>query len=273
MLAACGSFPERLDQGELASVAMLRPMRYAVYTPPGWTPAERLPLVLFLHGGGDSEDCFDRWGIGQSLDAAIAAGEAPRVVICVPNGDLGFWENWADGSRDYRDWVLLDLLPQVQRDYHTLIGREHLHVMGISMGGHGALRFALLEGQRFESVAAISAPVMTAEQMVGFSGGFWVRMFVPVPRIWGPTDDVERAGRDDLYQRWQTQADLGGQRLMLAVGDEDRAGILQLTRAFHQHLESCGIEHEYLVYDGGHRWNDWRPIFPAVLRFLVQPQS
>ena len=269
-LAACSSFPQRLTYDRIDSAALGTQMDYAVYTPPGWTPRERLPLVLFLHGGGDDEDCFDRWGIGQRLDVALAAGDMPRAVICVPNGELGFWENWHDGSHRYRDWVLQDLLPHVREQFHTLQGREHTHVMGISMGGHGTLRLALLAPEQFASAAAISAPVMDAEHLVEFTQQFWVRLFIPVERIWGPTDDVERVRRDDLFARWQTQADLRGLRFLLVHGTDDRGGIVTGTQKFHQHLDARGIEHAYFVYDGRHKWVDWRPILPAVLRFLLQ---
>ena len=141
--------------------------------------------------------------------------------------------------------------------------------MGISMGGHGTLRLALFEGHRFASAAAISAPVMDAEHLVAFTRNFWVRLFVPVERIWGPTDDVERVRQDDLFRRWTAQDDLSGLRLMLAVGEDDRDGIVTGSTRFHEHLAERGIEHGWLVYEGGHRWVDWRPIFPAVLRFLV----
>ena len=35
------------------------------------------------------------------------------------------------------------------------------------------------------------------------------------------------------------------------------------------HLDERGIGHDYLVYSGRHKWVDWRPIFPELLRFLV----
>lgn len=270
LLAACASFPEQLAYGELDSAAMGRDMRYAVYTPPNWTASERLPLVLFLHGGGDSEDCFDRAYIGQAFDAAFFADEMPRAVVCVPNGERGFWENWVDGSYRYRDWVMDDLLPHVREEFNTLAGRENTYVMGISMGGHGALRFAHLEAEEFAAVAAISAPVMDAENLVKFTDNFWVKLFVPVERIWGSTDDLERVRRDDLFEQWQTQEDLGGFRFMLVHGTEDREGIMMGGRRFHDVLTERGIEHRYLVYDGRHKWVDWRPMLPEVVRFLLE---
>lgn len=266
--SACSSFPREMHYGQLASPAMGRDMDYAVYTPPDWSPAERLPLCVFLHGGGDNEDCFDRHGIAAHLDEAIAAGDAPRVVIVVPNGERGFWENFVDGSERYRDWVLDDLLPTVQHDYHTRTDRAGTHVFGISMGGHGTLRCALLEPERFASACAISAPVMDAEHLVEFTQQLWVRLFVPVERIWGPTDDVEKVKEDDLFERWRAQDDLRGLRVMLAYGTDDKPGIPEGNEHFHRHLLEHDVHHDLLVYPGAHRWVDWKPIFPAVLRWL-----
>ena len=158
--ASCSSLVQRLEYASMDSAALEREMRYAVYTPPDFSHDEELPLVVFLHGRGDDESCFDRAGVGQTIDLALARDAAPRCVVVVPDGELGFWENWADGSHRYRDWVMEDLLPEVQRRYHTSTARAHTHVMGISMGGHGALRFARLEHETFSAAVAISAPVM-----------------------------------------------------------------------------------------------------------------
>jgi len=272
-MASCGTFERRLDYATLASEAMACEMAYAVYTPPGFSATERLPLVVFLHGGGDDEDCFDRAGVGQTLDLAIERGEVPRCVIVVPDGELGFWENWHDGSHRYRDWVMRDLLPEVQQRYHTCTEREHTHLMGISMGGHGTLRFARFEHGSFASVAAVSAPVMDAEHLIEFTNGFFVRLFIPVQRIWGATDDLEKVKQDDLFEQWRTQADLRGLRVLLAHGTEDRADIVLGNGHFHEHLAAHEIGHDYLVYSGRHKWVDWRPIFPELLRFLIGDRS
>ena len=103
----------------LYSPAMDKDMGYSVYTPPGWGPDEQLPLVVLLHGGGSDHESFNQYDVGAYLDAEHAAGRLPRVIIVNPEGEFGFWENWYDGSRRYRDWVMQDLLPTVQADYNT----------------------------------------------------------------------------------------------------------------------------------------------------------
>ena len=80
LLAGCGeTFQRRLAYDTLDSRAMNgQQMSYAVFTPPGWTPEERLPLVVFLHGGGDDHASFDRHGLSARLEEATLAGRIPR---------------------------------------------------------------------------------------------------------------------------------------------------------------------------------------------------
>jgi enterochelin esterase-like enzyme len=264
---ACASFEKRLEYRSIESAYVHQRMSYAVYAPPGFRREEALPLVVFLHGGGDGPDCFDRAELGKILDDAVASGRAPRAVIVVPQGDLGFWENWRDGSLRYRDWVMREVVPLVRADYGTRPCPEGCHVMGISMGGAGALRFALFE-RSFSSVTSISGPILDADQMVEFSESFMIGLLVPVRRIWGPIDR-SRIEREDPYRRWRSPGDLGGMRVMLAWGDADREGIMRSNRKFSDHLRERNVEHEELVFSGGHRWTSWAPVIEKVLRFQI----
>ncbi|MCA9711281.1 MAG: hypothetical protein KDK70_35915, partial [Myxococcales bacterium] len=60
----------RMDYVELTSRSEGRPLRYGVYTPPGWDHATPLPLVVLLHGAGDDETSADRAIVTERLDAA-----------------------------------------------------------------------------------------------------------------------------------------------------------------------------------------------------------
>ncbi|MGH0036385.1 MAG: alpha/beta hydrolase [Myxococcota bacterium] len=266
---ACAPGARRLSYGTLESPAMGRPMEYAIYEPADRGAAERLPLVVFLHGGGDAVDCFDEAGVGQALDAALAQGRLARAVVVVAEGDLGFWENWVDGSRMYRDWVVRDLVPHVRERYATLDCPAGCHVIGISMGGHGALRFALLEPGRFASVTAISAPIMDTDSMLSLANSGFVRFLIPVKRIWGPGDDREEVEQADLFVRWTKPEDLRGMRLVLAWGEADRDRVIDSNERFHAHLERHSVPHEAIVFEGGHDWTAWTPVLEQALSIQI----
>lgn len=265
-LAGCASFPRRMTYSSHVSAAMNgAPMDYAVYTPSGHTPDEALPLVVFLHGGGDGCDAFDRHGISGRLDRAIEAGEVPRAVIVLPEGGLGFWANWHDGSRRYQDWIADELMDRVADEYGTRACPQDCHVMGVSMGGAGALRFAHARADRVSTVTSISGPVMNTDQMIDFVSDRLFAILAPTERIFGPPEPRSRIERDDLFLRWTSLRATGMRRIALSWGTGDRGAIIEGGRAFHRHLEENGVPHEAWEYDGGHNWVSWGPIIERAL--------
>jgi enterochelin esterase-like enzyme len=268
-LCACAPAVQRLTYVRVESPAMQRTMEYGVYTPPGFTPGESLPLVVFLHGGGDDAHCLDKEGVSAWLDQEITQGRLPRLVVAVPQGDTGFWANWADGSARYVDWALDEVVPRVAKDYGTRPCPEGCHLLGISMGGSGVLRIALDDPRRFASAAIVSAPTFDSEQMKDLAEDWRWKTFARLDRVFGPASDVERRRRADPFQRWLSASDVGPLKIYLAHGDDDRKGIAGTNAALHRHLEARGIAHQYRVFHGGHRWKDWLPVFGEALRSAI----
>lgn len=272
IFAGCSStvLVKHSEHSDLYSPAMGRNMSYSVYTPPDWTPSESLPLMVLLHGARDNHETFDRYLVGQTLDEAINAGRAPRMIIVSPDGELGFWENWHDGSKMYRDWVVKDLMPHVTARYSSLPCPEYCYVSGISMGGHGALRFAYYEPEVFSSVAALSAPIISKLYPGKPSiGRTLLRWLIPSERIWGDIDsDSSDVPKDlDPYISWVNRPDLVRMPLLLAWGDEEGDSIAGSNAKFQAHLAAAGKPHAWMIYEGGHKWIYWRDIMSSVLVF------
>lgn len=244
-------------------------MEYAVVVPDDFSDTETLPLVFFLHGGGDGADCLDRAGLATALSAAMTSGDLPRAVIVVPQGDLGFWTNWYDGSRRYEDWVLDDLRPYVERRYHTLACPDGCHVMGVSMGAEGAVRFAIHRPELFATVTSISGPALDTDRRIAFVEDRLLQAIIPTLHIFGPTEPRRRVEADDPYLRWASPGALGTTRLFLAWGSLDRDEVRTGAEAFHAHLESHGVPHTALVFEGNHAWSSWGPVIFEALRTQV----
>jgi len=260
----CGPRQARLQYGRFASRALAREMGFGVYLPPNWDGNQQLPLLIFLHGGGDDEHCLDRYHVTEILDEWILQGRIPPFIMVVPNGERGFWRNWYDGSHRYEDYVIDDVIGRVRQLYPVLPGRESTHLMGISMGGAGAIYMALHRPDVFASAAAISAPLFNTDQVLEFLNNFLWRTFARVQRIFGPPDR-KRHESENIFTRVRSPADLRGLTLLLGAGTQDRSGLLETNRSFHEHLKSTGVPHRYLVYEGGHEWKDWSRIFPVIL--------
>lgn len=268
LLAGCATAKDRLTYRTVDSSAMGRPMEYGVYTPPDHRPDENLPLFVFLHGGGgDDAHSLDEEGVSEWLDGEILAGRVPRVVIAAPEGNRGFWANWADGSHRYEDWVLDEVMPAVAKEFHTRPCPDGCHVFGISMGGHGALRFALEYPGRFASLGVLSGPILDAKGMDAMMDNWFYRTFARLERVFGR--DEERKRRSDPFQRWRSPEDVGGLKLFFGHGNEDLGGLSETHGAFARHLEAHQIPHRYVVFEGGHRWRAWQPMFGELIRYAL----
>ncbi|UJR81261.1 alpha/beta hydrolase [Sandaracinus amylolyticus] len=267
LVAGCASFPQRLERTTVRSTALRDTYaEYAVYVPPDFTQDERLPLVLFLHGGGDGPDCFDRHGVSERLDRGMRDGSIPRAVIAIPQGDLGFWANWYDGSRSYEDWAVDEVLPRVARRHHTQACPEGCHLMGVSMGAEGAIRIAMHRPGAFASVTSISGPSMDTERRISFTNDRLVSTFVPTLHVFGPTEPRSRVERDDPFVQWRTPDALGRTRLMIAWASQDRDIVREGGEALHAHLDQHGVQHVAHVFEGEHGWDAWAPVIEEALR-------
>ena len=266
-LSACSTFkPVDLTYSSLKVETKITPLKYAVYTPPNWEKGERLPLVLFLHGGGSTHTSFERYGAHTFLDQEINAGRAPRAIILIPRGGFSMWENWDFGRIAYRDWMLKELLPEIQKQYTTLECPQHCHMIGTSMGGFGAMRIAQLEGDKFDSISSISGLIFSYEKHQRGSLLFRAIMFYPSVNIFGYK---KNSNLIDPYKIWAENPDKTKPRLQLIWGDNDQKGIIKTNQDLHDRLVQNNIKHDVYVYHGRHKWVDWIPTFSKALNFSI----
>jgi enterochelin esterase-like enzyme len=273
-LVGCDTFPRAMTYATVPSHAMRGVwMEYAVYAPTDVGIDEHLPIVVFLHGGGDGPDCLDRNGIGPVLQGAMARGELPRAVVVVPEGDLGFWANWYDGSRHYEDWVIEELMPRVGHQFHTAACPEGCHLMGVSMGAEGALRIAIHRPGMFASVTAISGPSLDTDHRIAFINDPLNNIIIPTQHVFGPPRPRSRIEADDPFVVWRSPGALRGSRLMIAWGTHDRGMVREGSAALHAHLEQYGVPHTFEEFDGEHGWRWWSPLILEQLRTQLSPAA
>lgn len=274
VVSGCDSFPRAMTYATVPSHAMRGVwMQYAVYAPADLAEGEHLPLVVFLHGGGDGPDCLDRAGLGLEIDSAMAHGEIPRAVILVPEGDLGFWANWYDGSRHYEDWVMDEVVPRVAHQLHTGQCPESCHLMGVSMGAEGALRFAIHRPGAFASITAISGPSLDTDHRIAFINDPLNNIIIPTQHVFGPPRPRSRIEADDPFVVWRDASALHGARLTIAWGSQDRDFVREGSSALHAHLEAHHVPHAHEEFEGGHGWQWWRPVILEALRTQLGPDA
>jgi len=137
-----------------------------VYLPPGFDESKRYPFVLWLHGIEQDEKGVLTAGLPE-IDAAIACGKLPPVILAIPDGTVrgrpgllsansGFLNSLAGRFEDY---VFDDVYEFVKRSF-PLHDDRNAHVLaGVSIGGGAAFHHGIKRRHEFGAVIGIFPPL------------------------------------------------------------------------------------------------------------------
>jgi len=162
----------------------------------------------------------------------------------------------------YRYWTFIsEELPTLARQFFPLSPRrEDTFVAGLSMGGYGALKWAL---RRPDSIAA-AASLSGALDMAGRRDEVYLSKDFQL--IFG---DEHPAGTDDDLIHLLQVCDQGASpkpMLYQCCGTEDF--LYEENQQFLAAVRKTGIPHEYHEGPGGHSWEYWDARIQDVLKWL-----
>jgi enterochelin esterase-like enzyme len=257
---ACRHASGKFEYTDLDSAAEGRRLRYGVHLPPGWGENTPLPVVVLLHGAGDDASSADRRDLVRRIDGAIERGELRPFILVTPEGDLGFWIDWYDGSHRWHSWVIDEVIPDIRRRFPTIPGAAGLHLVGVSMGGGGGLQMWLRDPSRFASMAVLSAPIFDEAHTRAFLDRFLPEALLV--RAFGPKGASVGI---DPYAALDAPESLHGGRLLFGAARCDRRGIRKSNEAFDRRLDRAKVPHRYLVFRGRHGWRTWARVLPSAL--------
>ncbi|HMA28583.1 MAG TPA: alpha/beta hydrolase-fold protein [Thermoanaerobaculia bacterium] len=274
LLVAFGRLPARASVGRheerVATAALPAPVRVLVMTPPSYeaAPARRFPVLYFLHDGGGDEETFFRERLADALDADMRAQRVPEMLVVVPRG-VGTWFIDAQGGASrYARFLTRTLVPFVDARYRTVASRGSRLVAGISMGGYGALRWALAEPGLFCAAGGLSPAVEQMCWPAVQAMPFFIRP--SLERTFGddPVKNVLR--QNDLYAMLLDDPRLASRAPFLYVrcGTEDKYRLSEIVTFFDRYLDAFGIPHAVVLETGVHDWPYWRRVFPEFVRSL-----
>ena len=187
------------------------------------------------------------------------------MLVVMPGMGNGWYVDNPDpgGSGAMETVFLGDLVPFIDRTWPTDARRQARAVAGLSMGGWGAVRFAMLRPDLFAAAASLSGALIGADLTVTpewldlLSGAFGT----PVDR-----ERLRAASPFTLLTAFRAASPRPA--LYLTCGDDDDLDLDEVTFAFHRALRRAGVPAELRVTDGGHDWGVWSRELDPVLRFV-----
>jgi len=245
-------------------------VRVLVMTPPSYdaAPARHYPVLYFLHDGGGDEEVFFREGLADALEKDMREGRLPEMLVVAPRG-VGTWFVDGEGAAPrYATFLTRTLVPFVDSRYRTVASRGSRLVAGISMGGYGALHWALAAPSLFCAAGGLSPAIQQMCWPEVEAMPFYVRS--SLTRTFGgdPVRNVLR--RNDLYAMLLDDPLLASRAPFLAVrcGTEDKYRLAEIASFFDRYLDAFAVPHSVVLETGVHDWPYWRRVFPELVRTL-----
>ena len=269
-----GSFAQGIvkEKQVIKSTILNKEVHYTIYLPSDYYTSERnYPVTYLLHGHGDADDGWIQFGeVNRLADDAIKAGTIPPMIIVTPDGFTSFYINAADGSFNYEDFFIKELIPHIEKTYKVKAEKRFRGISGLSMGGYGSLLYALKYPDLFAAAAPLSAAIWTPDQIKEMSKSQFDGYFIN-------SIGKNLMGADRLTPTWlansplglidkKTKEELSSVRYWIDCGDDD---FLTIGNAqLHIALTNKNVPHEFRMRDGAHNWTYWRTGIIDALAFI-----
>ncbi|MGH8175103.1 MAG: alpha/beta hydrolase [Steroidobacter sp.] len=261
--ATAPAFASEIITREFSSQALDRKWSYAVYLPSGYDESNlRYPVLYLLHGnGGNLHSWVNDGRIQPTVDALIKKGEMPPAIIVMPDAGTTWF---VDRKEKMETAVIRDLLPDVERQFRTITARNGRLVAGLSMGGYGAMRFALKYPEKFAAAGLLSPaiyeplpPMNSSAQRVGVFGA--------------PNFDAEIWKSFNYPALWEAYlAKKLPVPMYINSGDDDEFFIESDAAEFYELLRRNKQPAELRIVNGAHSWSVWESTIDDALRYLFR---
>ncbi len=223
---------------------------------PESAPAEDIPTLYLLHGmHGNSTD----WPRKTSIERYA---QDRNIAVVMPDGENSFYHDMAFGEK-YFTYVADELVAYTRKMFRLSHKREKTFIAGLSMGGYGAFRIALMRPHQYAAAASLSGCVgMDTPGMCRM----WGQLTSLAQSIWGVDYKAHLSGNDsDLFyivKNWP--ADAPRPRLYSACGTED--SLYGDNIAFRDFMaDHTEFDYSFTSAPGIHNWTFWDSwICPAI---------
>ena len=240
-------------EGIFHSAALGRDMPYIVYLPAGYdrSGTARYPTLFMLHGMGGHNTEWEQYGLLESADRLIAAGEIEPLIIVLPQGDQSYWVDWADAGPSWGLYTARDVVQHIDAQFRTIARPSGRAIGGLSMGAHGAMQVALSYPGVFGVVGAHSPSLRSFDERLPYFG-----------------DSAYFNAHDPLHLVYAHPEVARSLQIWIDVGDDDmwHDSIAQLEAA----LERSAVQHIWRIYAGAHDSEYWSAHTDDYLHFYAR---
>jgi putative tributyrin esterase len=238
------------------SAALNRDMQYRVVLPARIATGAKLPVVYLLHGGGGGLRDWSNY-------SGVASFSERGLILVMPEGDESYYVNAVEKPQDrYEDYIVNDLVADVESRFPVAVGRPNRAIVGVSMGGFGAVKLALSHPDLFVFAGGISSALDVPSRPFSIKR---IQQWRHHSSIFGPWGSQARRNGDPFVLA-RSADPARTPYFFLSCGEQE--GLLAVNRNFVALLENRHFRYEFQVVPGGHDWNQWDKRLPSVFQSL-----
>lgn len=235
------------------SECLVRDVEFGLYIPNDIRGEEErrkissMKTLILLHG---YTGCGDNW-MPQDVS------DKYNFAVVTPNGENSFWLDGLSTGHRFASFLGGELIGYLRDTFGLARTPDDTYIMGLSMGGFGALHTAFAYPDVYGKTAALSSALIV-HNIAGMKPGATdaVANAEYYRECFGDLDKVEES-RNNPEVLVKELKD-GGKKIpeiLMACGTEDF--LIEENRAFHRFLEGIGVEHTYVESEGIHDMKFW----------------
>jgi S-formylglutathione hydrolase FrmB len=249
-LINCDFYSEMLELSTSMTVLLPQQTRTQIGLT-GAAPSEHgAPVLYLLHGLSDDHTIWQRL---TSIERYVAP---LGLAVVMPAVHRSFYADEVHGGR-YWTFLSAELPALVSEFFRVSTRREDTYVAGLSMGGYGALKWALRQPERFAAAASMSGALDIVELSKRSDRGSLFE------RVHGDAIPPE----EDLI-KLVAAADPGTlPPLHVSCGTEDV--LIRANRTFVRAAEKAGASVTVDFRAGDHEWGFWDEEIRTVLDWFL----
>jgi len=207
-------------------------------------------VVYLLHGLSDNASAWCRYTAVERF--ALSA----KAAVIMPEVQRSFYCDTVSGMAYFR--YISQELPQLCSYFFSLSTDPSLnYIMGLSMGGFGALKCALTYPERYAGCGSFSGALRMDHAIL--------RNVLKQEELTALIGAEGKAGRDnDLFRLAAEASRLPP--IYLSCGEQDR--LYPMSVDFDRHLEELGFRHRFDHRPGTHSWEFWEQSLKDCFAYL-----
>ncbi len=221
------------------------------------TPLRERKVLYLLHGLSDDASAWQRY------TAIEIYARRYGIVVVMPTAGRSFYLDQPNGQR-YFTYLVEELPGYLEAVFGIQPQRENTLIAGLSMGGYGAMKAALLHPERYFAAASFSGVLSLAildSQPDHPNHREFETLFGDLANLTGSEHDPFVWLKHAAQQPWMLP------RLYASCGLQD--DIYPLTVLFRDACRKLGVPLEYAEADGRHEWGFWDKQIQQFLSFAL----